>query len=59
MKVEDLLSENPLAGTLTNFKKIRRILILRNFSLYYRIDDNMVQILAFWVNRRNPEDLEI
>lgn len=56
---EQLLKENPLIGTLTDLDEIRRILILRNFSMFYTIQNHVIKILAFYDNRRNPDNLEI
>jgi hypothetical protein len=56
---EKLISENPFFGKITNVKNVRGILVLRYFSIYYRMKFNEVEIVAFWDNRRNPENLEI
>ncbi|KEY18865.1 type II toxin-antitoxin system RelE/ParE family toxin [Kaistella antarctica] len=55
-----LLKKNILMGEeLEEFDTVRRILILENFSLFYTIEGNIIKILSFWDNRRNPENLEI
>jgi hypothetical protein len=56
---EKKLSKNPFSGRKTDFENIYKIQILHNFSLYYRINSDIVEILAFWDNRRNPDDLKI
>lgn len=60
-KAEKLLEENPNAGSETNFKKVKRLIILDNFSLFYTISkkENYIYILSIWDNRRNPNLLNI
>jgi len=56
---EKLIGENPLLGKISEVENVRSILVLRNFSIYYRVKFNEIEIVAFWDNRRNPENLEI
>lgn len=58
-KTEALLKKNPLMGEISEFKNVRYVLILKNFSIYYRINGQIIEVVSFWDNRRNPEDLEI
>lgn len=53
------LSENPKIGIKTVFDKIYKIKILKYYSLFFRIEKDTIEILAFWDNRRNPENLEL
>lgn len=57
-RIETLLIENPNIGAETEFKGIRRIVILLNFSLYYFIQNDVIYILSIWDNHRNPKDLK-
>ena len=59
LKTEKLLTKNPFIGTLTDLEEIRRILVLKNFSMFYRIEKNVIQVLVFRDNRRDPNELEI
>lgn len=56
---EKYIAENPLAGKQSEFENVRSVLILKNFSIFYRVKFNEIEIVAFWDNRRNPENLEI
>ncbi len=58
-KKEDLISENPFTGTPSEIENVKSVLIDRNFSIYYKINDDTIEILSFWDNRRNPENLEL
>ncbi|MDO4764035.1 MAG: type II toxin-antitoxin system RelE/ParE family toxin [Flavobacteriaceae bacterium] len=60
-RFEALLKQNPYIGSIvenTN-KQVRRVVILSNFSLFYRIVEDNIQILSFWRNKNNPEELTI
>ena len=57
--VEKIIAENPQIGDLSYVENVRSILILRYFSIFYRIKFDEIEIVAFWDNRRNPENLEI
>lgn len=57
--MEQLLKENPLIGTVTDLYNIRRILVLRNFSMFYTIENQIIKILAFYDNRQNPDEFII
>lgn len=59
LEAEKLLKENPSIGTITDLDEVRRILILRNFSRFYSIENKIINILAFYDNRRNPDKLEL
>jgi plasmid stabilization system protein ParE len=58
-RTEKKLSEFPFSGKKTDFKNAYKIQILKNFSIYYRVKSNIIEIVAFWDNRRNPENLKI
>lgn len=54
---EGLLKERPFMGSKTNFQNVRRILILQNFSIFYKVEKKkkLVKIIAFRDNRRKPK----
>lgn len=56
---EELLKLNPEIGAKVKRSEIlRRLLILRNFSLFYIFQNNSVTIISFKDNRENPEKTE-
>ncbi|MFY1047075.1 type II toxin-antitoxin system RelE/ParE family toxin [Chryseobacterium sp. GP-SGM7] len=56
----NLLKENPFIGQeLFGLEGIHYVVILRKFSIFYRIVDNSIEILSFWDGHRNPEDFKI
>jgi len=56
-QIESLLLKNPHLGTLTDFCDVRKVTVLSNFSLFYKVVGRIIYILAVWDNRRNPDDL--
>ncbi|MFC6269080.1 type II toxin-antitoxin system RelE/ParE family toxin [Frigoriflavimonas asaccharolytica] len=57
--MELLIAKNPSIGIKINFKGSRKVKVLKYFSLIYLINANNVEILSFWDNRRDPENLDI
>jgi len=52
---EKLLSANPFIGAIIfgTKEQIRRVLVLENFSIYYRIKKTTVEILSFGPNKKD------
>lgn len=52
---EKLLSNNPFIGAIIfgTKEEIRRVLVLENFSIHYRVKKTTVEILSFWVNKKD------
>ncbi|MCZ2084047.1 MAG: type II toxin-antitoxin system RelE/ParE family toxin [Flavobacteriales bacterium] len=46
-------------GEESRIKKIRRVLILENFSLFYKLMNDEIKVLSFFDNRRDPGNLKI
>lgn len=56
---EKLICKNPKMGSTSEFENIKYVLIDKNFSLYYRVKMDFIEVIAFWDNRRNPDYLEL
>ena len=51
-----LISQNPNLFQASNYKKeIRRVVILKHNTLYYRIKNNQIVIISFFSNRQSPK----
>ena len=50
------ISAFPFMFKLTNFKDVR-VASLRNFTIYYKVTNAKVIVMAFWDNRQDPEKL--
>lgn len=60
LKTEKYIIKNPLSGSLFDInRKIYKLPILKHFSIIYNVDNDHINIIAFWDNRRNPENLKI
>lgn len=56
----NLISQNPQIFSQTKGKNIRRVVILKYNTLYYRIKgENRVEILSFFSNRQHPDKRKI
>ena len=57
-KVIDSISKYPeLFPSSGKSPSIRKVVITKQTSLFYRITGNGIQLLHFWDNRRNPDTL--
>jgi plasmid stabilization system protein ParE len=58
-RITKLISQNPNLFPLTDKMKVRKVVILRFNSMYYRIEGNQAQILSFFSNRQSPKSRKI
>lgn len=60
-KMEKILKISPFIGQEheqnTKYSKIRKLVILSHFSILYRVTD-IIQIVSFWDNRKDPQELK-
>ena len=53
-----LISDNPQIFSESDKKNgVRRVVILKLNSLYYRINESQIEVLAFHANRKRPLDI--
>ena len=51
-----LLSHNPNLFQASDIKKdIRRVVVAKHNTLYYRVKNNTIEILSFFSNRQSPK----
>ncbi len=53
-KTANLLSEFPNLGVMTNYKDIK-VKTIKEYQLFYKIQDDSIVIITEWDSRRNPE----
>jgi len=58
-KTLKLISINPSLFPLSEFKGVRRIIIKKFNTMYYREKENTVEILSFFSNRQDPNKRKI
>ncbi len=54
-----IISRNPTIFPSTEKENIRKAVILKFNSMYFRIKENEIQILSFFSNRQSPDILQI
>lgn len=60
-QVEDLLntlSKSELIGRLTS-NKFTRVIAMKNYLIFYEINENRIEIISFWDNRQNIKNRKI
>lgn len=50
-----LISQNPTLFPASQFKNIRKTVILKYNTIYYRENGDVIEILSFFSNRQNPK----
>jgi len=56
-EVAELLLKKPLIGTKTSRKDVR-LIIVRDYLMFYKVTRETIQILIIWDSRRDPQDLK-
>jgi len=52
----NLLSHNPNLFQVSEIKKeIRRVVVAKHNTLYYRVKNNSIEIISFFSNRQSPK----
>lgn len=51
----ELIAQNPKLFPMSEKKNVRRAVIMRYNTLYYRIKQNHIEVLSFFSNRQNPK----
>jgi plasmid stabilization system protein ParE len=54
--VTELISNNPELFPASEYREIRRAVIMKFNTLYYRIKDEKIEVISFYHNRKNPEN---
>ena len=58
-RVTLIISQNPSIFPLSDKKKIRKVVILKFNSMYYRVMKNKIEIVSFFSNRQSPESRKL
>ncbi len=54
-EILSLISQNPYLFQVSEIKKdIRRVVVLKHNTLYYRFVSNQIEIISFFSNRQSP-----
>ena len=56
----DNIKRNPRAFVETSYKNTRAVVITPQITLFYKIvDETKIELVRFWNNYQNPENLEL
>ena len=59
-KTTFLISKNPKLFPESEFKKgIRKVVIVKFNTMYYRLKNDTIEILSFFSNRQNPTKIKV
>ena len=54
-----LLENGNLEFEPTHYKNVFRLVISKQITLFYRINQNQIELLRFWNNYQNPKKLKL
>ena len=52
-----LVAAQPMIGYSTEYPHIRQALVIDDYSIFYHHSDELITVLVFWDNRRDPPRL--
>jgi hypothetical protein len=55
----DLLSNENVSFKPTNYKNTFQVPVLKQITLYYRFEENTIQLLRFWNNYQDLENFKL
>jgi plasmid stabilization system protein ParE len=58
-EVLDKLSKGNIEFKPTEYKNVFQVVILKQITLFYRVDENNLILLRFWNNYQNPNNLTL
>jgi plasmid stabilization system protein ParE len=54
------IAENPeMCPAIEGKEKVRKGLVTKQTSVFYKIMDNFIRLITFWDNRRDPDKLKL
>ena len=58
-KVLELISKTPGLFPVSEFKGVRKVVIKKFSTIYYREKNDAIEIVSFFSNRKNPEKINL
>ena len=58
-KVVKLIAQNPYLFPVSDINDVRKAVVLRFNSLYYRVQNDSIEVLSFFSNRQNPKSRKL
>ena len=53
------ISNNPKSFALTKYRNVRSVPVIKQITLFYRLNGNSIELIRFWNNYQNPDKLLI
>ena len=53
----ELLRRTPFMAAESDYKHVRKLVIRKQISLYYLVENDKIFVLRFWDNRQDPDAL--
>lgn len=57
MHITKLLEKNPQLGKYRSDLECREIVISKQITLYYEVEEDFITLIAFWNNRQQPIEI--
>jgi plasmid stabilization system protein ParE len=54
-----LIVSRPELFPLTDYREIRKVVVRKQITLFYKISDNSIQLIRFWNNYQDPSRLKL
>ena len=54
-----LLLKNNIEFTATNYKNVKKVVITKQITLYYKLNSNIIELLRFWNTYQDSENFKI
>ena len=55
-KIQKLIISKPMLFPLSNTQGVRRVVVKKYNTLYYRIIGDTIEVISFYINRKNPQN---
>ena len=55
----ELIVTHPQLYALTDYPQVRKVVLSKYVSLFYRLEEEKIILLRFWPNRQDPQDLDV
>ena len=55
----DHIVAHPQMYALTDYRSIRKAVLNKHISLFYRVEEQKIVLLRFWPNQRDPKKLDL
>jgi len=55
----NIIKYNPKTFALTDYRNVHSVVIIKQITLFYKITNNTVELIRFWNNYQNPDNLKL